>query len=81
MAFVDPEEFDKGKRHASAYWFDQRRDAVAEAFSCMRIEACRFGFDKDARIAWTEVGGILVGLRFDTETGEYLTSFFRSRKA
>lgn len=75
--FVDPREFERGRRHASAYWLEQMEDDVAEAFMCMRQSTCRIGMDKSSRLLWTRLGGLMIGLRFSMETGEYETSFFR----
>lgn len=81
MGLVDEREFDRGKKHACAYWLDRKVDDVAEAFLLLRLEACRFGLDQTHRIAWADFGGLRVGLRFDAETGEYETSFFRRPSA
>lgn len=78
--FVDEREFERGKKHACSYWLDRGEDEVAEAFLLMRIEACRFGFDRRFRNAWVRMPSLLVGLRFDGESGTYSTSFFRKAR-
>ncbi len=75
MALVDPEAFVEGKRRASATWRARGEHELADAYLAMTMKTCQFGLDEGARLAWMRRGDLVVGLRFDTETGEFLTSF------
>ncbi|MHC4392336.1 MAG: hypothetical protein ACYS22_13635 [Planctomycetota bacterium] len=81
MPLIDEREFIRGRKHASAHWLEACEDDVAEAFMHMRLSACKFGMDARSRTAWCKMGRLLIGLKFQAETGEYETSFFKRQEA
>ncbi len=76
MAVVDIVEFELGKVQAASHWRTKGHADVADAFLRMELDLCNIGLDKHGRLAWARVGSIVVGLRFDLESGDYTTSFF-----
>jgi hypothetical protein len=77
VALVDPVEFERAKVEAAEYWRRRGDGAAAEAFLAMGLAACRFGMDARGRLAWERAGGIETGLRFDLESGRFVSSFVR----
>jgi hypothetical protein len=80
LAVVDIVEFELGKVQAASHWREKGEVEVADAFLRMELDLCNIGLDKHGRLAWARIGWVVVGLRFDLESGDYNTSFFHRLK-